>query len=599
MHSRRSWHRLSGMACVALVMSALGMSAAARVQVTDAPPLQFAWQPRGIAAQLWQLDGRPLTTDTAHPLPAHLDTPLGSVWKLFVYGYLVDRRLPSNDYHCGEDHPRLGASERKRIRDEEIYCCHAGGRVDREHALVQSCGLYFEPQRLQLDAAAWHDYWHARHAPAWLQSLTQLRSTTRVPVVDVLAALRSVPEAARAQTGHTLISVITLGRGEGTVADYGSMLRAKTWTMPDPQRAGASIGGAAGWLADGTPVWLSGPGSSNRVLAAAAGQLHPLLQDISVPDNDNCVVVDYFDRYPIRRVLPAQGDQVVPDGALDGRYRVAFSNGHWIDIESHGETRLRHVAGVPQLSARLGLNDYIARVVEREGDAGNAAAAQALAVAARSYLVQQAGMQRGCWHIADASRTQRVAAHPPGAQARRVAAWTDTLVLTDVSVEYHQSNAGPGRMAWQDAVQLARQGLSFDAILARSWPGATLTSLMSPLGGDCQPIVRAQDWLQRQAPSWQQRLQDQPGFEAPATPAVCQLREGRPYADARRNRLYVTGLASEEDRIALTHEYLHLAFAHHPRGQDETFIEQQARQLLRTRGTASSMPLQDPRGSTP
>jgi uncharacterized protein YfaQ (DUF2300 family) len=592
MRSRRSWQRFFGMACAVLAMSAQAMPA-------SAPPLQFAWQPTGVAAQLWQLDGRPLTAATAHPLPADLQTPLGSVWKLFVYAYLVDRRLPSDNYHCGEDHPALGAGERKRIRDEEIYCCHAGGRVDRERALVQSCGLYFEPQRLQLDATAWHDYWRARKAPAWLQSLANLRSSTRVPVTDLLAALRHVPDAARAQTGHTLISVITLGRGEGTVADYGSMLRAKTWTMPDPQRPGASIGGAAGWLADGTPVWLSGPGSSNRVLAAAASQLHPLLQKISVPDSDNCVVVDYFDRYPIRRVLPAQGDQVVPDGALDGRYRVAFRNGNWMDIESHGEMRLRHVAGVPQLSARLGLNDYVARVVEREGDAAETAAAQALAVAARSYLQQQADMQRGCWHIADASRTQRVAAHPPTEQARRLAAWTDTLVLTDVSVQYHQSKRGPGRMAWQDARQWSRQGLGFDAILARSWPGATLTSLMSPLGGDCQPMPRAQDWLQRQLPQWQQRLQDEPGFEALPMPAVCQLREGRPYADARRNRLYVGGLASEEDRIALTHEYLHLAFAHHPRGQDEGFIEQQARQLLRTRAASSGLSPQATQESTP
>ena len=575
-----------------LSLGSANASAPVRGRTTDVEPLQFAWQPRGAAAQLWQLDHRPLTAAAARTLPADLKTPLGSVWKLFVYSYLVDRRLPSSDYRCGEDHLALGAAARQRVADEEVYCCHAGGRVDRERALVQSCGLYFEPQRLQLDARAWRDYWRERHAPVWLQSLSQLRSTTRVPVADLLAALRSVPDAARAQTGHTLISVITLGRGQGTVADYGSVLRAKTWTMPDPQRPGASMGGAAGWLADGTPVWLSGSGSSNKVLAAAAPLLHPLLQKVVVPDNDACVVVDYFDRYPIRRVLPARGNQPVPDGALDGRYRVSFTNGNWIDIESRGEMRLRDGAGTPQLSARLGLNDYIARVVEREGNASDPAAAQALAVAARSYLVQQANMQRGCWHIADASRTQRAAAHPPSAAARRVVDWTDTLVLTDVSVQYHGSKAGPGRMAWQDAVQLSRQGLSFDAILARSWPGATLTSLMSPLGGDCQPIVRAQEWLQRQAPQWQQRLQSEPGYEAPAAPAVCQLREGRPYADARRNRLYVNSLSSEEDRIALTHEYLHLAFANHPRGQDEVFIEQQARQLLRTHGAQSGMPPQ-------
>jgi uncharacterized protein YfaQ (DUF2300 family) len=599
MNSRPPWRRLAHAAfALAVIGTAIGR-AQAGVHRANGPSLQFAWQPSGASAQLWQLDEHPPTPATARALPAGLGTPLGSVWKLFVYSYLVDRRLPSDDYHCGEDQPSLTAAERKRIRDDEIYCCHAGERIDRERALVQSCGLYFEPQRLHLDAAAWHDYWRDRHAPGWLQSLSQMRSSTRVPVASLLDALRIVPEGARVQAGHTLISIVTLGRGEGTVADYGSVLRAKTWTMPDLRRPGASIGGAAGWLADGTPVWMSGAGSSNRVLAAAASRLRVLMQNVPVPDSDACVVVDYFDRYPIHRVLPAQGEEAAHDGPLDGRFRVAFTNGHWIDIESHGEMQLRDGASTPRLSARLGLNDYIARVVDREGDANEPAAAEALAVAARSYLVQQSPLDRGCWHIADASRTQRVAARPSSPAARRVAAWTDTLILTDVSVQYHRSSAGKGRMAWQDAVQLSRQGLSFDAILARSWPGATLTSLMSPLGGDCQPIGLAQDWLQQQAPLWQRQLQNQPGYETPAAPAVCQLREGRPYADARRNRLYISSLASEEDRIALTHEYLHLAFAHHPRGQDEGFIEQQARRLLRMRAAVSDAMSDGHQESTP
>jgi uncharacterized protein YfaQ (DUF2300 family) len=65
---------------------------------------------------------------------------------------------------------------------------------------------------------------------------------------------------------------------------------------------------------------------------------------------------------------------------------------------------------------------------------------------------------------------------------------------------------------------------------------------------------------------------------------VCVVHEGLPYADARRNRLYIHRLATEEDRIALTHEYLHLAFARHPRGQDEQFVEATARRLIRGEG---------------
>ena len=46
--------------------------------------------------------------------------------------------------------------------------------------------------------------------------------------------------------------------------------------------------------------------------------------------------------------------------------------------------------------------------------------------------------------------------------------------------------------------------------------------------------------------------------------------------------LYVYALKSEEDRIALAHEYVHLAFQHHPRGLDEGFVEATARTLIRT-----------------
>lgn len=566
-----------------------GLLAALPLAAAAGEPLQFAWQPVGSPAALWTLDdGHPLDPATAQALPETQDTPLGSVWKLFVYSYLVDRRLPSSDYRCGEAAPDQTAAMRAQRRDDEVYCCHAGGKIGREQALVQSCGLYFEPVRLGLDAGEWRDYWREQQAPDWLQQLANLQPEHRVRVHELLAALRAVPETARVQASHTLISVITLGYGQGTVADYGSLLRAKTWTMPAP--GGGSIGGVAGWLADGTPVWLSGPGGSHRALAAAAPQLRPLLQGVPVADNAACVLVDYFERYPIREVLPAHGSTAVPDGALDGRFRVGFDNGNWLEIESHGELALRRGAdGRSRIRGRLGLNDYVARVLDREGDAGEPAAAQALAVAARSYLLQQAPRDRGCWHIADSSRTQRVAPRPASAAARRAANWTDTLVLTGSSVQYHRDRAAPQQLSWQQAVDLSRQGLPFDAILARSWPEATLTSFLSPLGGDCRPLARAQAWIDREIPSWTRQLAAEPGYETPHAPAVCQLREGRPYADARRNRLYVSGLVSEEDRLALAHEYLHLAFAHHPRGQDERFIEERARALLRTR----------PRGALP
>ncbi|MFT4069745.1 DUF2300 domain-containing protein, partial [Paraburkholderia sp.] len=234
---------------------AIGTSAT-KSTISPLPPLRFAWL-RDNQSQLWQTDASgaslALSPRAAQPLPATLETPLGSVWKLFVYGYLVDRNVATPDYVCNGGDP------------DEVYCCMTGGHVDREHALVQSCGLYFNPARLQLDSADWRRYWTAAHAPAWLRDLHAMTPARRVPVADLLAALQSMPARPREAAASTLVSVLTSGRGEGTVSLYGSMLRAKTWTMPDPARPGASIGGAAGWLADGTPVWLGGPGGSARV----------------------------------------------------------------------------------------------------------------------------------------------------------------------------------------------------------------------------------------------------------------------------------------------------------------------------------------------
>ncbi|NYH26589.1 DUF2300 domain-containing protein [Paraburkholderia bryophila] len=558
----------------AVAVAAVPASAAAMSATSQAPLLRFAWLRDG-QSQLWQVstDGPAtgIAPQAAQALPATLETPLGSVWKLFVYAYLVDRNIATPDYTCsGGDR-------------EEVYCCMTGGHIDREHALVQSCGLFFEPARLQLDSADWRRYWSAAHAPAWLRDLHAMTPARRVPVSDLLAALQAVPARPREAASSTLVSVLTSGRGEGTVSLYGSVLRAKTWTMPDPARPGASIGGAAGWLADGTPVWLGGQGGSPRVLAAAAPRIAPLLTQVTIPDDGACVLVDFFSRYPIREVLGDSGPAAAPDGPLRGDFRVGFVNGNWARVTSRGELRLdRDASGAPQVVGRFGMNDYVARVVEREGDTSQPEAAKALAVAARTYAVQHGNHDHGCYRIDDSSNTQRVLPRAPTAAARRAADLTDALVLTGVPVQYHHDKAAPGQMSWLAAKASAQSGQTFDAILARTWPQATLTSFLSPLSGDCVAVAGAQDWLRRNAQLWARRLDGAAGYETPDLPAVCEVREGRPYEDAQRNRIYIYRLQTEEDRIALTHEYIHLAFQHHPRGVDEEFVERTARTLIRT-----------------
>ncbi|WP_441617104.1 MULTISPECIES: DUF2300 domain-containing protein [unclassified Cupriavidus] len=556
----------------ATVLAALcwAASALALAAADGAQPLHFA-RLAGTEAQLYRLGGATSGAMPA-PLPPGLQTPLGSVWKLFVYSYLVGRDKAGDDYTCRGGDP------------EEVYCCTAGQSIDREHALVQSCGRYFEPLRLGLSGADWRRFWKDAGAPAWLQDMRAMQPGRVVPVAELLAALHAVPPAARQAASATLVSVLTVGRGEGTLASYGSLLRAKTWTMPDPVRPGASIGGAAGWLADGSPAWLGGQGASANVLRRAAPLLQPLLATVPVPDDGACVLVDMFERHALRELLGAGPERkAVPDGPLNGTFRAEFANGNSLRVDSRGELSLVRAAGAaPRVVGRFGLNDYVARVVEREGDTAEPEAARALAVAVRSYLVQQAAREQGCFRIADSSRTQRVLPRTPTAAARRAADQTDGLVLSGVAVRYHHDAGGPGRMAWTEARRAAGQGQAFDTILARWWPQATLTSFQSPVAGDCLAIANARQWLAQRAPQWQRRLGAEPGYEAPPLPAVCEVREGRPYADARRNRLYIHRLASEDDRIALAHEYLHLAFARHPRGQDEQFVEGLARKLVRT-----------------
>ncbi len=507
----------------------------------------------------------------AGALPPGLETPLGSVWKLFVHAYLVDRGENPPDYVCGGRDP------------EEVYCCAPGGSVGRDAALVQSCGLYFRPARLGLKTADWSLYWRARRAPAWLTRLDAMAPATRVPVAELLRALDSVPAAARRQSGGTLLAGVLAARDPDVVRRFGGLLRVKSYSWHQPGQPSRRIGGAAGWLADGSPVWLRGQGTSLTVLPRAAARLPDGLAQPDGPTQPEdggagCVTVDMFARHPLAAVTDAEGRPARP-GPLRGRHSARFANGNRLELDSGGELRL--LPGAPlRLVARLTVNEYVARVLEREAAAEPEAASRALAVAARSYLVQEARREGECLAIADSSALQRVLASPASAPARRVAAWTDSLVLTGAPVHYHLDQPGPNRLAWQQAVAWARAGAAFDEILLRVWPDASLASTDSPLANDCPRLPEAERWLASQASRWRPRLAREDGFEPPPPPAVCRLARGNPYADPARGRIYAHGPGSQEARLTLAHEYLHLAFARHPHGGDEAYIEDLARRLL-------------------
>lgn len=493
------------------------------------------------------------------PLPDTLQTPLGSLWKLFVYGWLVDTGAREPAYEC------RGQSK------EEVYCCAAGGRIERDQALVKSCGLYFEPARLGISGAAWRQYWQTRQAPEWLLDLPSMQPSTRVSVVELLRMLAVMP--AQDQARRVLLDVVLSAADGNVVGELGGRLRVKTWSWLGEQDPSSRQGGFAGWTANGTPIWAGGRGTSQRVLRTYAQALASVLPVDWPADPGRCVEVGLFSRYPIGRVLA--GDRVVSSGPIRGDFRVEFTNGNQLDIHSDGELFLLN----SQLVARLDREEYVARVLQREATAEPVEAAKALAVAIRTYLLQNATRNGDCLSIDDSSQRQRVAPRPATTEARNIAAWTSDLVLAGSAVTYHSDQPGPDKLSWQHAVEQARAGQRYDAILLHAYPRASLSRWDNPVAS-CETLPAAQDWLQKQRRGWRPRLESETGYNEVSTFAVCRLSFGRPYVDRERQRIYVRGVLSLQDRLDLTHEYLHLAFEAHPNGQDETYIEGLARHLL-------------------
>jgi len=527
--------------------------------------------------QLARLDGARATriqletggARQAKPLPADLITPLGSLWKLYVHSYLLESGQPESAYVCqGQDR-------------DEVYCCERGERIHREQALVRSCGLYFAPERLGIETRQWRTFWQARQAPAWLSDLHLLRPQTQVAVAELLNTLQSLP--AQTAIRAALLEVLLDAKDPKLIGQLGGQVRVKTWSWfapaadGDTNESAARIGGFAGWLVDGTPIWASAGGTSQSVLARFADVLAPELLANSSLDAGECVDVLLFQRYPIRTVKIAQS--AAKTGRLIGDYVVHFDNGNRLPINSQGELILSDEGGNPQLIARLDREDYVARVLDREAAPTPAAAARALAIVIRSYLQQNASRAGECLSINDSSAQQRVAPRLASAAAMGVAAATADLVLSGNAVSYHLDSAGQDRLSWANARLQANAGMRFDEILQSAFPRASL-SRWGMQASQCQPLGAATAWLQSRLPTWREQLNAEVGYSEVNEFAVCRLMSGRPFVDRERARIHVRGLHSLQDRLDLTHEYLHLAFAAHPNGLDEVYIEALARRLL-------------------
>lgn len=513
---------------------------------------------------------------------------LGSIWKLFVFVYLQQNAINEAPFACTGNQ-----------RDDEQYCCEAGQSVAREMALARSCGPYFAPQRVGIQADEWRRFWQKTLPQqgknhAWLLQLRNVRPDFRVAPGEVLQALAALPVNARDAARSALLQSSLQGTMQEALPQLGSAPRVKTFTWHHPRHAGMRLGGGVGWLANGNLFWFAGNGSSRMVLqrwgAALASHLQVLAQQpntlVAASQADEaCVEVEFFKRYPIQSVqaLDAASQPIASKpmrGTLQGRYRLKFENGNLLEFQTQGQLQAQSDArGRWHITGRFALNDYVARVVEREGDASKVAAARALAVAARTYLLQNGVLQGSCYLIADDSRRQRVAPNRPSDAAFAAAWFSDGLILDGVAVRYHRDQAKPGVMAWSEAVTQSDAGWQFDQILRAAYPHAVLRGMHG--GEDCQRLPASQAWLEKASRRWQARLQSEVGFERlPQAPLVCALDYGNPYSDQRRLRVYVRPRLEREERFSLAHEYLHLSFRFHPRGLDEAYLEQWARKLV-------------------
>ncbi len=500
--------------------------------------------------------------------------PLGSLWKMFVYAYLVETRAQEPAYLC--------TGKNSATNNEERYCCAPGETVARDSALARSCAPYFSPVRLGLESPRWKTHWQARSKAAWLLNYRLLQPETEVALNELLEALAAIPAPVRAEARRAMQETVLQGYGREAWTRLGTGIRYKTYSWR--KRDGNPLGGAAGWLADGTPFWFGARGSSRTALATWAGELAAALPEPrwnnanNGSDDASCVDVDFFARYPLHAVW--RGKEQAKPGSMQGRYRLQFDNGNWLNIIASSNMMLnRHADAAPEIAGRFTINEYVARVIDREGNAAHVQAARALAVAARSYLVQNAHFESGCWRIADASRTQRVSPNPPSARALAAAWFTDDIVLNGAPVQYHQTAAGNNRMAWRDAVAHASTSWDFERILSASYPQASFATLSGR--AECVRLADAERWLNAAAAGWQSHLNREPGFEAPDTPPrICALNDGHPYSDQRRMRIYARGWHSLNERITLAHEYLHLALRFHPNGANEDYIERLARKLI-------------------
>lgn len=270
--------------------------------LAEETPLQLAL--RGAQHdQLYQLSSSGVTKVSV--LPDTLTTPLGSLWKLYVY--------------AAGGYPSTGAAipVSRQLPGRGLLLSGWG-----EHNARFRAGTFLWTLFCAAAVAYWRryvgQYWQQRQAPAWLASLTTLKPETSVTVKSLLDSLATLPAQNKAQ--EVLLDVVLDEAKIGVASMLGSRVRVKTrsWFADDKQEI--RQGGFAGWLTDGTPLWVTGSGTSKTVLTRYATALNRVLPVPTQVASGQCVLVDLFARYPLKKVTEEKYD-----GSQAGRAQWALS----------------------------------------------------------------------------------------------------------------------------------------------------------------------------------------------------------------------------------------------------------------------------------
>ncbi|MBY0415794.1 MAG: DUF2300 domain-containing protein [Bdellovibrionales bacterium] len=508
---------------------------------------------------------RKITSSELRNLEDNKLTKLGSLWKIFSYVYLIEQNQTVTDYQCSG----------KNV--EEKFCCERGSSINMDMALVKSCGLFFSPSRVQIDPVMWESFWGKKiESPyPWLVNYQNLNANTEVSIKELLMSLKKLRFFIhnRERLENTLSRVTVAGTGKQGLINLGTTLKFKTFTWNQS-------GGLAGWGADGNPFFAKSSGKSSDVLSEWSAQIAKFMNVKAVNISGEMVKVKFFAQYPIKDIQLLDSSNLVKDGVLKGNYLVKFINGNHIEFHSNGQLSVNKKNNQIQIFGKFSIDEYVARVIEREITPKPIEAAKAFSILIRTYLLNNSHKSFNYFEIDDSSRFQRVSVSPPSKEALNIARWGHDLILKNTpDLTYHSTEDGPHRLSWAKANTLAKNNEDFLSILKNHYDINNL-GLLNDANDQCSPLVTLQKWVDNNKKKWQITLSQNLGFSIPKSVKVCQSNNGKQYADLENDLIYVNFQNNSEDFITTAHEFLHLAYKNHPVTNNEEEIEARAKKIV-------------------